>query len=300
MVRYCIIGIDFLLPPSRDVFTHSTLLFNVSMYVDPTIPSLVKFLVPDSAPLPTKRFLRRLLLTPPPPDVASSIANLVAILKEEPISLPQMSIPPIGKVLSLIRAGQASAQVFRDVTNSLESSVTVLDTFNHGSINIVTPLMSILKYESGIDAERNNLKERCLDAKQIISNVICDGEGNDSVSYCSNEIVPYLFFERNEAPWRHRIKHGNAIEAYNRVHETAQNLVEAVAFDFWGATSSNDFSTIREDKNPIVQDVFNNMFAIREIPCWVSKHDRDNYIHPYDRKGKRLGNRVTTRRVSLI
>ena len=45
---------------------------------DPTIPSLVKYLLPDSAPAPTRRFLRRWLLTPPPPlDIADSMAALV-------------------------------------------------------------------------------------------------------------------------------------------------------------------------------------------------------------------------------
>jgi hypothetical protein len=36
-----------------------------------------------------------------------------------------------------------------------------------------------LRYESGIDAQSNNLKQRCLDAMQMISKVICMDQSSD-------------------------------------------------------------------------------------------------------------------------
>ena len=276
----------------------------LGLMMDPTIPQLVKYLVPDSAPLPTRRFLRRWLLTPPPPSVTLSMAELVSILKEEDLSLPPMAIPPVGKVLSLIRASQASAQVFRDVLTSIESTVNVLNTYNDEP-DIVSPLMSILRYESGIDAEKNNLKERCLDAMQIISSVICthqphdgDTRNKDSVTSDRNGIVPSAFFDRNEVSWRGRIKPENAVEAYDNVKKAADELIEAIAVDFWGALDSHDMSTAKELKIPIGHDIFNNLIALKEIPSWASRK-KEKYYHPRDRNGKLLRNRYTTARVSF-
>ncbi len=269
----------------------------LGLMADPTIPQLVKYLVPDSAPLPTRRFLRRWLLTPPPPSVASSMAALVTILKDEDVSLPPLNVPPVGKILSLIRAGQASAQVFRDIVTTIESSVNVLNAYSDEP-DIVSPLMSILRYESGIDAEQNNLKERCLDAMQIILNVVSthhhDYENSkDRISSNGNDVVPFNFFERNESSWRGRIKPGNAVEAYDNVRNASNELVQAVAVDFWGASDS-DLSSAKEIRSPIVQDIFNNLIALKEVPLWAAK---EKYHHPRDRNGKLLRNRYTTSRV---
>ena len=78
---------------------------------DPTIPSLVQCLVHQSAPAYTRRFLRRWLLTNPPSTVTDAMAELVYNLKKDGMALPPLVVPPVGKVLSLVRAGQASAQV---------------------------------------------------------------------------------------------------------------------------------------------------------------------------------------------
>ena len=271
----------------------------LGLMADPTIPQLVKYCVPDSAPLPTRRFLRRWLLTPPPSTVTSAMAELVSIMKNDNLVLPPMTIPPVGKVLSLIRAGQASAQVFRDILTSLESSVSVINSYREDP-NIVTPLLSILRYESGIDAEQTNLKERCLDAMQLIKQVVCtyhsdyDTMNKDAISSNGNGIIPSAYFERNEACWRGRIKPENAEEAYREVDRAAKELVQSIAIDYWGAVDSKDMNTAKEQKNPIVQDIFNNLIALKEIPSWAEK---ENYYHPRDRNGKLLRNRYTTSRV---
>ena len=75
---------------------------------DPSIPSLVECLVSDAAPAHTHRFLRRWLLTPPPANVSEAMAQLIYNLKVDNRALINLRVPPIGKVLSLVRAGQAS------------------------------------------------------------------------------------------------------------------------------------------------------------------------------------------------
>ena len=270
---------------------------------DPTIPSLVNYLVPDNAPNPTRAFLKRWLLTPPPPKIASSMSNLVAYLKEDSPAMPSFEIPPIGKVLSLIRAGQASAQIFREVLVSLESTVSVLDLCmqDENGEEMISSLMEILRYESGIDASPENLKNRCLDAIQVIEAVVhtSDGLGHGPTSIdqissqnSSGEVVPPAFFERNEANWRGRIKPEASKEAYTSVEKTSLALVRAVAADFWGARDADDLTTAEETKNPVVQDIFNNLILLRAVPSWTD--GKDDYYHPRDRNGKLLPNRYTT------
>lgn len=122
---------------------------------DPTIPNLISYLLPDSAPAPTRRFLRRWLLTPPPPHAADAMAVLVTALKEDGMALPPLAVPPLGKVLSLIRAGQASAQVYREILSAMDATVAVLDAYgtNPKHFNQISALSALVQFESGIAAD---------------------------------------------------------------------------------------------------------------------------------------------------
>jgi len=319
---------DFILLASLDDMTmaRNEITFTKPLYVetasqlglmaDPTIPSLIQHLVPVTSTAQARDFLRRWLLTPPPPQVASSMASMVAYLKDDCPPLPSFEIPPLGKVLSLIRAGEASAQIFREVLLSLEATVDVLnimdvteevgaykegDDIETDEHNFIISLMDILRYESGIDAVPANLRHRCLDAAQIIEDVVSIHGHHDSVTSRGDkvtgtgDIVPLAFYERNEKHWRGRIKPEASPEAYDDVAVAATALIEAIAVDFWGASAANSLDSAKESKTPIVQDVFNNLIHLKTIPEWAN--DRDMYYHPPDRNGKRLRNRYTTRRV---
>lgn len=271
---------------------------------DPTIPPLVNYLVPDIASKPSRRFLRRWLLTPPPPTVASSMSNLLAYLKEDSPAMPNFEIPPIGKVLSLIRAGQASAEIFREVLASLHSTVNVIESLSDDGRgkHVLSSLMNVLRYESGIDATPENLTNRCLDVAQVIEEVVNTFDSfygelthDDEISDHANEIIPPAFFERNEAPWRGRIKPEASADAYALVQKASSSLIRAVAIDFWGIEHIENMDTAKERRSPIVQDVFNNMILLRQIPAWTE--EKAKYYHPKDRNGKILRNRFTTQAV---
>ena len=303
---------DFTTLLSDDVSEDQVCTFTNPLYVetatqlglmtDPTIPTLIRYLVPDIAPLPTRKFLRKWLLTPPPPKVTSSMWNLVAYLKDDSASMPLFEIPPIGKVLSLIRAGQASAQIFREVLISLESTVSVLKMHEQDKKDkvMITSLIEILKYESGIAAVPDNLINRCLDAIQVIEEIVTTDEygmisiGNKSNQSEFGDILPPAFFDRNEASWRGRIKPEASREAYDSVENASLALIKAVAIDFWGA-HLDDFSAAEESKSPIVQDIFNNLILLKAVPSW--SNEQNKYFHPRDRNGKILRNRYTTQRV---
>ena len=276
---------------------------------DPAIPNLVSYLVLDSAPAATKRFLRRYLITPPPPMVAEAMRELVSFLKGSNKALPPLSIPPVGKSLALLRAGQASAQVYAELLRAMHSTILFLDAFESDE-SLVHSLMILLEYESGLAADPVSLRQRCLDAIDTIESVVSQIHHTQpsELDFANLEtitdfegLIPRAFFERNEATWRGRVREDAAADAYDRVRSSAAQLANAVAADFWGLSleeflqkSQDDDSNVR---TPIVQDIFNNIIALKDIPSFCDSSNKDKYFHPRDRNGKVLKNRYTTEAV---
>lgn len=279
---------------------------------DKTIPPLVSYLLPDSSPAATRRFLRRWLLTPPPPNVAESMSTVVKFLKDSGTALPPLTVPPIGKVLALLRAGQASAQVFSELLSAMDATIAFLDTLqNDGHENVISPLMILLEYESGIAANAVSLRARCVEAIGVIEAVISPmhhvgntfDDDDDDISDFGN-LIPRAFFERNEARWRGRVQSAAAEESYATVQKAADDLAKAVAVDFWGldeSASMQDFLKETDQlKSPIVQDLFDNIFSLKKIPSWLDASVDElppTYFHPRDRNGKQMRNRYTSTNV---
>jgi len=228
----------------------------LGLMMDPSIPSLISSVLPDSAPTSCRRFLRRWLLIPPPPSIADAMSRLVRHLKDESNrALPSMNAPPLtGKVTSLIRAGQASASVYREILSALDaaSEILLLDEIDSksrgGSCSLVNPLTQILQHETGINVVNpKNLRTNFLDAMQLIESVVstqylefslpnlkCKDELNEEEVSFFGDVVPQAFFDRNEIVWRGRVK-PTALEHADRVPEAAKRLAETIALDFWGA-----------------------------------------------------------------
>jgi len=359
--------------PSNSITTkthplHLETATQLGLLSDPAIPPLISSLLPDSAPSASRRFLRRWLLVPPPPEIADAMSQLVGTLKnDDDRALPISSVnaPPLtGKVIGLIRAGQASAAVYREILMALDAACEVLllddgivgispqhtgTMEDESKSRIVAPLMDILRHDTGITDSSNDstaLRKCFLDTMEIIGRVVSThnleqhslrnierdshhSERRDYVSY-HGDVVPPAFFERNEAIWRGRVR-PDALECARSVPMAARKLAEAVAVDFWGTIDDYgstapkydvdsdeiiDLSNANESKNPVVQDIFNNLIAIRSIPSW-SKESKEKaietlsndkkpektttkttaYFHPRDRNGKILRNRYTTERV---
>lgn len=253
-----------------------------------------------------------------------------------------------GKVISLIRAGQASAIVYREILVALDAASEVLH-LDHGrdNNNIVNALLAILLHDTGIhDMCSTSLRNRIINAMKDIESVVNtqnmehsltnikrqdDDREMDCVSNYG-DVVPSAFFERNEGIWRGRVKLNAMKHCADSVETTARCLAVAVATDFWGVEDDDgmkydndgtivNLSGAKELKSPIVQDMFNNLIAIKSIPPWAKQNDRiedggetsnptlnvensENnksshpyYFHPRDRNGKILGTRYTTDRV---
>ena len=342
---------------------HAETATQLGLLADPSVPPLLASLVPDAAPSSARRFLRRWLLVPPPPRVADAMARLVRALKEDPGrrplpggASPGHRAPPLaGKVLSLVRARQASAAVYKEVLVVLDVACEVLrldDDDHEGSSAVVSPLITILAHDTGVgDGSSDSavpLLQSFVDAMVMIEGVVCThglehslqnidnggapSEEKDYISYFGS-VVPSAFFERNEAPWRGRVKLNTLGRNSHDVSSAAKLLAEAVAVDFWGVEnvtyetcqsdddeSGDDIINLlnaQEKKNPVVQDLFNNIVAIKSVPKWsssladnddtpivfgedgllTSQPEKKAYFHPRDRHGKILRNRYTTERV---
>ena len=280
---------------------YSETAIQLGLMEDPHIPSLVKYLLPVTAPKACGQFLRRWLLTPPAPSVANAMSQLIDYMMHDSPALPVFEIPPTGKLLSLIRAGEASDQIFREILGALKATIQVIDLFadDPRSEEITQSLMKILRFESGLVSSAENLKNRCLDAIQLIEEVVLEEnhfqERLDQISIIEDDIIPPIFLERNEATWRGRIKREASGDAYDTVEAAARALIEAVKVDFWGYTDVSDSSTAKEGKNPVLHDYHNNLINLKAIPTWTE--DKDAYYHPHDRYNKVIRSRYTTQRV---
>ena len=297
---YTIITVD---PSSRGTHTNALYLETakqLGLMNDGAIPSLVPYLVPDSAPVATKRFLRRLLLTPPPPSVATALSTLITLLMhDDGPAIPPLLVPPLGKILAMIRAGQAGAHVYGELLQSLQATILIVDLFSSLASSddfqsIMASFMTVLEYESGMAAEASSLKRRCADAISEIESVLCpiyhvgssaisDLGDDERISLCS-PLVPPAFLERNEAIWRGRVRKDAAPDAYVRVQQAADHLSRAFEEDFGDGC-----------KHLIVQDIFNNLVVLKDKPS--TEISEKHYIHPKDRFGKTIGNRYTTEKV---
>ena len=263
----------------------------------PSIPPLSNYVLDDAAPTATRRFLQRYLLVPPPPNVAQSMAQLVKALTTQDCSLPPLTVTPLGKVLSLIRAGQASADVYGDLLQSLSAAATLL---REDASLPIDAMLVLCRHESGLPAERDSLIERCEQASEVIEAVISTVYHAENYHHYHDENhdyvtqnPPYLsasFFERNESPWRGRVQPRIAKKAYENVQHAARRLCQAVKEDFIRGNKKNNMSLI-------VHDIINNMIALKKMPEMLSEKEIELFFHPKDRHHKIVRNRWTTSRV---
>lgn len=283
---------------------------------DQSIPSLLSYLLPASAPVATRRYLRRYLLSPPEPRVGNAMSHLVSFFmdSETSPSLPPFSVPALGKVLALLRAGQANAEVFGDLLTALSSTVIILDLLSSSKNgeNVMDGLMTLVEYESGMAAEPISLRIRCINAAYEIGSVVhpihhapyfrCtrDDRYYDGVEKISDfgSLIPKSFFVRNEASWKGRVSKTAIIGSHDNVEDAALQLSHVISEDFW-LLKNIDEGYRNLGRSPVIHDIFNNQLLLKEIPSGISEDNKHNYFHPKDRNGKLLRNRYTTERVQV-
>lgn len=103
----------------------------IGLLPNANVPDLVPFLLPRDAPASAIHFLRRWLLTPPPFSIADQFHHMCSVLNQKDkkgnVFLPtRTSIVPVGKIVSLLRAGECNVALFRDIFNIVSVPVRML------------------------------------------------------------------------------------------------------------------------------------------------------------------------------
>ena len=231
---------------------------------DKAIPSLLLCVLPANAPTPTKEMTHRWLLRPPPTDVAQAMADLVEFAKRKTDSFPPISVPSIGRLLTLVRTGQARASVYGEIWNALTTTSALVPLLED---EVAGSLMRILEYETGlpgVDAEvlRQNCDKTAREIQSVISADTLHSTDSDSISVLN--ALPHSFIINNENSWRRRVHRSVIPEIYEKVERAAKQLNDAVLADFWVLDDESKLSTA--GTTPVVQLIHDNGLGLRKIP----------------------------------
>ncbi|KAL7568419.1 hypothetical protein ACA910_012136 [Epithemia clementina (nom. ined.)] len=266
----------------------------LGLLADKAFPSLLYCVLPPTAPKPAKEMVHRWLLTPPPPDVSDAIADLVKFAQRSDVgAFPPMPVPSVGRLLTLLRTGQARASVYGEIWSALTATCRLVPLLEQ---NVAESLLKVVEYETGLSCnDVELLRMKCEKAAKMVGSVIaqetleCPGTGGDPISTCN--AVPLSFVIQNESSWRRRVRQQVIPEIYEKVEKAATLLDQAILKDFFHLTH---FSQINpKGPSPVVQLRHDNGIALKEIPKGA---DKSNYIpRPYQKRKYYTTSRVEKR-----
>jgi len=273
------------------------------------IPSIISHILPTAAPNAVKDFIRRKLLVPPPPPEGDSMREIVRFFWQERRALPPFAVPNTGKILSVLRIGEASAEDYSELLRVMSFLKAFLDLIDKED-TVKNSLMTLIAFETGMSTTVQSLKDRCVEATQVIEEVLCPSHHarkntskyNDLDASSFGNAIPDDFFHRNEDTWRGRVRRDMVPEAYDKVEEEASKLATVVANDFWNKKLDEEIP-VAEDfwykkfkgKSPVLHDLINNDICVKDIPSEASS--KTCYIAFIDRANKKDSNKKTTERV---
>lgn len=171
----------------------------IGLLPNPNVPDLISCLVPNTANAGTVRFLRRWLLTPPPYHIADQFRNMCSLLndKDSELVLPErVSIPPIGKIVSLLRSAECNVALFRDVYGVVSSVVSMVN-HRHKILNIdrkvsnahadlVDSLRELTEFESGMSVDLEAILQEGVAILDRIDRTIYVNSGGFAEPHFSN------------------------------------------------------------------------------------------------------------------
>ena len=114
----------------------------------PGVPDLVACALPPDAPAMCQHFVRRLLLSPPPPDVADAVREACAVLLAAEEALPGLPCVPSGKLAKLISAGEANHLLFAELAHLVHA----VERFagSPAFAPAAGPLLAVVAHETGL------------------------------------------------------------------------------------------------------------------------------------------------------
>ena len=178
--------------------------------------SLLPHVLADGYPSYAARYLQQLLLNPPPFYIADNMRSLLHLLMTKGVNTNESSgssvplCPPlsIGKVVSLLSAGQANAATFREIA----ANVQAVSSFLRSGSGMLPHLLVMTSYDSGISTSQALLLGQLERVYALIERTVALDETmldrKDVPNRDPHFRIPDDFFHRNEVEFRGSIAIG--------------------------------------------------------------------------------------------
>eukprot|EP00252_Welwitschia_mirabilis_P026993 TRINITY_DN9073_c0_g1_i2.p1 TRINITY_DN9073_c0_g1~~TRINITY_DN9073_c0_g1_i2.p1 ORF type:complete len:1166 (-),score=225.50 TRINITY_DN9073_c0_g1_i2:15-3476(-) len=193
------------------------------------IPSLLSVLLPTDIPSVCSRYLKELLLNPPPYSTASCIRAASRQMSEVTCAIPDFTCVPAAKLVKLIGAQEMNHMEFWRIRNMAED---VIQMYEEKELRgIFENLLDPTSLSTGLNIHTETLIEKCRNIANMIGDIIVlEGELDEPIS--SFENIPDEFFLDKESSWRGRVKRVHVEDVLLEVSEAAKALYMAIEEDF--------------------------------------------------------------------
>lgn len=304
------------LPGSRPRPLYHSTACNLGLHKTRGVPSLLDATLPSGVPLASRRWMRNLLLLPPPPAVGLALNKACGLLAAATEAVPEWpALAPTNVVLKL-RAREANDTFFRELAElcrAVEGACREPDGSHLAALT--QALLAPTEHQTGLRGiTRAKLANGCREAAAAIHAVVDHDEsigsgrqpGDSEGENASLEAVFARYTRMNE-DWRSRVRnerlggaHEEVVNARRRLQDELKTLLSAVAEarrqaaeqESSGLKYRTPLSSVSSPANmpSVFLDVNNNALWLR-IPKGSGLTEKETsdalgLIHPRDRNGK--------------
>lgn len=284
---------------------------NVGLHKTRGVPSLLDAVLPAGVPLPSRRWLKDVLLRPPSPDIRQAIYAACESLSSLPRSIPHFPVVAPVNIALKLRSQQANDSFYRELS-ALCGAVS--SACGDSELNGFTePVLQVSSSQNGVSLEREAVARACGEVQSLIHAVVHhddeygsylmdpslsssspseeeeEAEEESIHTPASSAVTKYLF--TNEEPFRKKVREEQLRDQLEEVAEAAQRIkrelmhaLDALLTSHHDQRSNGTSGVARVQQRPsIVHDMNNNALWLK-VPN--KKLLNDAFIHPADRNGR--------------
>jgi len=284
------------------------------------IPSILEYLLPNSAPAACHHWMREKLLHPPAPKVATAIlkaCNKLVSLKQ-PLPIFESSTRA-GRAVKLVTSYQADHLLFHDI---LSTTAEVRDFLHNCYFDeLASDVLVVAESEIGIEFSVESLKTECTAAAQVISDIVeVTSSASKEVEFsllkesiddmkpisADSEEVNYMlktdflpslcaFVNQVEIHCWGKVKDKHIELQVTRLLEARKQFLRAILQGFYPVVEA-----VRKQTNvkqtPIVHDLQNKAVWLKLPKKYMDLVGNDQYqlFKATDRNGQRVADKFTT------
>ncbi|BDA51431.1 probable DNA mismatch repair protein MutS at C-terminar half [Coccomyxa sp. Obi] len=265
------------------------------------IPNLLDFVLPRNAPQGARRWMQRLLLLPPSPEVAAALWKACSFFSGTALPLPQWTMLDASNITLKLKSQQATRNFFCDLAHMLSS---VADAADDPELRrLMEWILVAAQAETRFGSDLDGLIRACRSAVEMIDAVVdrssCGradrGNGNGGQVDGGLEVISRLF-TANEG-FRGQIRDDQMTECIKEVEAAGSRLEAELARVLKAATRTWEASSSLAALRPAtIYDPVNNsvwLKAIARSPVF-KEAGRLGLIHPHNRNGELVKDRLST------